>query len=412
MHRGSVIAGAVVATVSAFVACALPEAEVVERPSASVASSSTVSSGGSGTGGAGGSAGTGGMECESQRWPTPPAANDPAMGADLDLVFAMRSIDIGEGQADLNSVGPKTGYDLDGVCTGLGDPSSCIVPSGAEPGSDKDGPGGVDNRTAKLFASAKTFNSSISSANFSQGANDGSWSLLIRIFGYNGTKNDTKVTVALYPSPGIGEEECAPDDTKPLWNGSDAWPIDANALGKATNGPGTDGGMGVCSKGAPGYSYDEPKFIDENAYVSDGTFVANLPESALTVSNFKSGTLVKLTAGFITGKIVEMAGGRRVTGGVFTGRWKATDMFLAFSTGLSEGAALCTTNPVYQLLKSAICGARDITGSLAGPTTPCDAVSFALAYEAEPAKLGAVLEVPLPMSGCTKETNPVFDTCP
>jgi hypothetical protein len=396
-----------------YAGCALPEAVIADRPTVAGTGGSASSGGGmGGTSGEGGAGGAGGSACVSARWNGTPVAEDPAMGLDLDLVFAIRSIDIGESQPDLSSVGPKVGYDLDGVCTGLGDPSSCLVPSGVDPGDYKDGPGGIDNRTAKLFASAKTFNDSISSQNYSKGANDGSWSLLVRVSNYNGTQNDGKVTVALYPSPGMGEEVCAPDDTKPLWNGADAWPIDANALKKSNSGPGSDGGTGVCSKGAPGYSYDLPKYVDTNAYVSDGTFVANLPEAVLTVSNFKAGTLVKLTAGFITGKLVDGPNGRRISDGVFTGRWKATDMFLAFSTSLSEGQPLCTTNPVYQLLRSAICSARDIAGSLGGPTTPCDAVSFALRYDAEPAKLGAVFEVPLPMSTCSKDSNPAFDMCP
>ncbi|MBM4359932.1 MAG: hypothetical protein FJ096_17650 [Deltaproteobacteria bacterium] len=391
--------------------CIVSAVDVIDRPTPGAG-------GGGGSDGSGGAAGKGGdgggAECVSARWPDPPAADDPSMAPSQDLVFAIRAIDIGESQADLTAVGPKKGYDLDGVCTGLGGPSSCIVPSGADPSEYKDGPGGIDNRTAKLFASAKAFNSAISSSNYSMGANDGSWSLLVRIRDYNGTKNDSKVTVALYPSPGYAVEKCALMDAKPQWTGSDAWPVDANALGKATSGPGSDGGDGICGeKGKPGYSYDAPKFVDTNAYVADGTFVANLPEAALTVSNFKAGTLVKLTAGFITGKLEATQGGAfKVTNGIFTGRWKATDMFLAFSTGLSEGQALCTTNPVYQLIRSAICSAREIAGSLGGPTTPCDAVSFALAYEAEPAKLGAVIEVPMPVSMCTSETNPEFDSCP
>jgi hypothetical protein len=410
MSKSNAIVGLSLLVGLTAASCFVSAVDVVDRPVTSA-----------GTGGAGGLAGVGGsggeggdLGCVSARWPEPPAIEDPATGPDQDLVFAIRSIDIGESQSDLTSAGPKKGYDLDGVCTGLGGPSSCIVPPGTDPADYRDGPGGIDNRTAKLFASAKAFNQQISSANYSMGANDGSWTLLVRIRDYNGTKNDGKVTVALYPSPGYSVESCAPMDAKPQWTGTDAWAVDANALGKATSGPGSDGGDGICGqKGKPGYSYDAPKFVDTNAYVSNGTFVANLPEAALTVSNFKAGTLVKLTAGFITGTIEKAeGGGLRVTNGIFTGRWKASDMFLAFSTGLAEGQALCTTNPVYQLIRSAICSARDIAGSLGGPTTPCDAVSFALAYQAEPAKLGAILEVPLPTSMCTKETNPEFDSCP
>lgn len=411
MRSNPVTAASFVASLT-VVGCVISAVELVDRPGAT--SSSTGGFGGSGGGGAAGNGGQGGTpECASAKWPSPPNSEDPPMGGDVDLVFAVRSIDIGESQPDLASVGPKIGYDLDDHCTGLGDSSSCVVPSGQEPYGDKDGPGGIDNRTAKLFASAKTFNASISSANYSKGAEDGSWTLLIRLWNYNGQKNDGKVSVALYPSPGFTAESCAPSDAAPTWMGTDLWTVDSNALGSSDTGPGSDGGDGICGmKGTPGYSFDQPKYIDENAYVSDGVFVANLPQAALTVSNFKAGTTIKLTAGFITGRIVEDAGVMRIEDGVFTGRWKASDMFLAFAAGLTEGSSLCTNDPVYVLVRNAICAARDIAGTLGGPTTPCDAVSLALSFKAHSAKLGAVIEAPVPSTMCPPDKSPEFDSCP
>ncbi len=393
--------------------CLLPSVEVSERPVTSDGGAGGSGAGGSGgVGASGGAGGAGGSsECVNTVWPGPPAASDPS-SEDVEFVVAMRKIDLGENAPDIESVGPTIGYDLDLRCTGYGDGSSCLVPSGAMPSSYKDGPGGIDNRAAKLFASAKDFSTTIGSDRYTKGAESGKWSLLVRVRGYNGTPNDSNVHVAIYPSPGIHGQACVDSAAVPAWDGSDAWPIESSSL-QAGKGFGSDGGIGPCGKGVPNFTFDSPKFFDANAYVTDGVLVANIPQSQLVLTSGTNGTLVKLTAGFITGKIVKDGGGIiSLKSGVLTGRWKATDLFAALSHVVNDAQAICTDNQIYQVLKYAVCKGRDIAASLGGPTTPCDAVSIAIGFEAGPAKLGIVAaSLPL-LVQCPKATDPAFDTCP
>ncbi|MBI4705998.1 MAG: serine/threonine protein kinase [Deltaproteobacteria bacterium] len=51
------------------------------------------------------------------------------------------------------------------------------------------------------------------------------------------------------------------------------------------------------------------------------------------------------------------------------------------------------------------------TAAPVGPTTPCDALSFGMAFEAAPAKLGRIVEVAAGPAGCPPEVNPASDNC-
>jgi len=388
--------------------CLLPLAEVVPR--ASVVGAGGSGGAGGGTGGAGGGGGAGNGACVPHRWPDPPLADDPSSES-LEFVAAVRTVDMGDEAPDLDSVGPKIGYDLDQVCTGEGDGSSCLIPNGTALADFKDGPGGIDNRAAKLFASAKAFSDKIGSLRYSEGAENGNWSILVRVSGYNGTANDASVTVAIFPSPGIHALSCIPDSAKPAWDGSDVWPVDSSGLEKGA-GPGSDGGTGPCGTGVTGFTYDQPKFQDTHAYVSKGVLVANLPTAALVFTSGSSGTAVKLTAGFVTAEVVKGANGYGLTKGVLTGRWKATDMFAAVSHVVASAQSVCTDSPIYQAVKLAVCNSRDIAGTLGGPTTPCDALSLALSFEASPAKMGLVFPSKALVSNCPKATDPAVDNCP
>ena len=388
---------------SAAASCFVAGFDVIEA----LPSTSNGKGGGSATGGAG--SGTGGMPCQHNVYPEQPAADDPG-GSDVEFVAAMRSVDMGDAAPDLATAGPKVGYDLDGKCSCHGDGFACVEPAGVQDSTFCDGPGGIDNAGAKLFEYAQKFKSNISSQNFSAGAAAGDWTLLIRVKGYNGKPNDKTVTVSIYPSPGIHEESCVPKNQPPKWDGTDLWPIDVISLDKET-GPGSDGGTGACGKGSVlGYSFDKPRYVDIKAFVAKGTLVANLPDSQIVISTSGVSTVIRLHAGFLTGQIFMGDHGYRLTKGIFTGRWKTTDMFGALSHLASGGMPLCTDNALYCPIKSAICSFRDITADVPGPTTACDSISLALGFETESAKLGIAWEGKPVMSPCGAK-DPSLDTC-
>ncbi len=397
--------------------CFVPGFELVEvAPSGTGGSNSTSSAMGGGNGGEGGL-----DPCTSARFPGPPASSDGG-GDSVEFVVAFRSIDFGEELIEtMGSDGrPGLGYDLDGRCTCIEDnEASCV----ASPKDRCDGYGGIDNSISVLFALAATFSENFRSSFHSQNAANGEWSILVRVKDYNGLPNDNQVEVSLFTSSGMNEDPCLAqnNDTVPDWDGSDRWPVMTASLnplmGAGGGGGGTTGSGGGVSYAcgdddevAKGnYSFDSPKFFDGLAYVNNGVLVASLPEAGLVLDG--DGGAIDLTAGFLTGRLRQDAGAWYLDDGVLAGRWAARDAFLAVS-GLGSGGTLCTDDSLYQTLKQAVCDAQDITSQISGPTAPCDAVSFGMGFNAEPAQLGFVY-VPAPSNDpvCPPNTDPANDTC-
>jgi len=387
--------------------CFVPGFELVQVTTTGTGGTSSSSS----TSSAGGSGGEGGLDpCSSASFPLQPSVTDDGPN-DVSFVAAFRTVDFGEDDVVMDR--PGVGYDLDDECTCIEDNGpSCLV----EGANRCDGYGGIDNSISVLFALAKTFSENFTSSFHSDNANRGEWGILVRVEDYNGQPNDQQVRVSLFTSGGLEQDPCVEGGTPaatPKWDGSDRWPIMTPSLEPDVGvGGGAPGGGGPYTCGdpsEPGYSFESPKFFDNLAYVNDGVLVASLPEAGLVLDG--DGGAIDLTAGFLTGRLREGAGGWFIDGGVLAGRWAATDAFVAVST-LGSGTALCTDDSLYQNLKTAVCNARDITAQIAGPTAPCDAVSFGMEFTAEPAQLGFIyVPPPGPPSPCTPMTNPANDAC-
>ncbi|MSP26722.1 MAG: hypothetical protein EXR75_16590 [Myxococcales bacterium] len=363
--------------------------------------------------GAGGSGADGGGACIGATWPDPPTTVEPAPD-DVEFVAALRTVDIGEADPQLAMQGPSVGYDLDARCTCLGDGASCQKPAFAS-GDHCDGPGGVDNATARLFALAAPFAKELSSANQSASAAAGNWSLLARVSEFNGTLNDAQVRVALYPSPGLDADPCWPRGKLPSFNGTDAWPVDIVSLEDPVDVGGAGGGGGEpapdgCA-GLTGYDYNKPRFVDAKAYVNDGVLVASLPELGLAFSSKGKMVEFKLVAGFVTGRLENSASGWRIRDGLLVGRWPLKEMFLALTSVVVSGEVVCTDNSIYGLLKEKACTFTDIAASFGGPTTECDALSVGLRFQTEPAKLGIAWKRIANAGMCPAATDPANDSC-
>jgi len=360
-----------------------------------------VEPGPAGTGGTGGGSADGGaggtLVCASARWPERP---DAAGSDGAAFVVAVRRLDFGEG--DL-SEGPRIAYDLDGRCTCRGQESACTRPDYAE-ADDCDGPEGRDNNVARLVAATTTFTPSLSSESLGTGLEAGAWSLLIHVRGFDGTPDDGQVSVAIHPSPGFTFDPCNPDGAEPDWDGQDRWPVHAFSVEIPPSGDpnlcGTD----------PEPALEQPAFVDDNAYVADGTLVASLPVAGLTLSGGDDPVTITLAGGFITAHIVDTPTGLALKDGRLVGRWPSQDVLGALAAVADEDGALCTEDGAYGLLKAAVCNHVDIATS-PSPTALCDAISFGIAFEAEPAQLGVVYEGSGPTTTCPPGEDPADDTC-
>jgi hypothetical protein len=348
--------------------------------------------GGGGEGGAGGAGGC-------KHTPLPPYPTETADSGDIDFVAALRSVDLGESAGAQSAIG----LDVDSTCTCLGDGPSCLYPPYATK-DHCDGTNGIDNSAAGIFKSiaAALGADGFGSTFYSQMAEQGEWSLLVRVQGYNGQVDDPKVKLSIYMTPGYlgdggaGGAGGVTPDPQPKWDGNDAWAISTDSL-------------------ADGASLDMPIYFDANAYISGGQLVANLPNFFIPFQGTDSSLNVSLTAGVLIAAILNPESdnlGWRIVNGTIAGRWKTADLFKNLGSFSSSGQSFCNDGGItYTTFKKSICGFVDIASTLGGATLDCDAISFGMLFQTMPAKLGP-LYVPVPSpSTCPEGQDPALDDC-
>jgi hypothetical protein len=316
-------------------------------------------------------------------YPDPPTSGDDSVATDV--VLAIRSIDMGEG----NPTPP--GYDLDHACTCIDGGGGSCVPAVVNGKAVCDGPGGVDNSAAtilnliKLAVGAGNFGSDFYSAQAEQGA----WSLLVHVWNYNGQADDPQVDVALLASPGMGFDAAAPK-----WDGNDVWPISGDSV---QNG-----------------DYKQPKYRSTGAYVAGGVLVAAIPDALITFSGTNQTITIHVTGGVLTGTLVGAGATWRIADGVLAARWSDHDIFAALSTYRdSNGLPYCAGAPIiWDNAKGLICAALDIQAADQGvKSLPCDALSMGIGFHAESAFIGAAIKPPTPTPGCPPATDPANESC-
>jgi hypothetical protein len=114
--------------------------------------------------------------------------------------------------------------------------------------------------------------------------------------------------------------------------------------------------------------------------------------------------------------------GWAIDDGSISGRWGSTKLLSNMATIPipDSGTYLCgLDNPTYLTFKNYICSLQDIPSDYSRDNTgaPCDAISMAFGFTAEPALLGVVTPLPATPAGCQQDGGvdggvPFFDTCP
>jgi hypothetical protein len=328
--------------------------------------------------------------CTHATFPDPPTSG--MSGGNIEITSALRSFNLGE----LSDAGPTIGLDLDLKCTCEGQGPSCRKPdwiksdAGTASCDLADGRDNAAQRVFSLFTAALGGTTQFGSIHFSDQANTGVWSLLFRVRGYNGLPDDDQVELALIPAANLG--------SAPKWDGTDAWPIFPYAFeGDATNMP----------------DVDKPLYVDKNAYVTNNQLVGSLQKSGVLIGGNNTRVIITLTAGVLTGTIVKHGGAFSLDQGVLAARWKISDVFASIGSYRSPtGDPFCTDTAYYQFAKGLLCSYVDINSVLGTPTDPCDAISFGLAFTAQPAKVGAFAADPMPPSqSCSPGHDPTDDAC-
>lgn len=328
---------------------------------------------------AGGPVGDG---CIHDRWPAPPTSAKE--GGSEDFFVVVRAVELGEAKKT------PEGFDLDSMCTCNPGGPSCAYPAYAIE-DHCDGVNGRDNAVAKVFKVLEDAvgMDQVGSSAFSARAETGQWSVIFHIWDYNGEPNDAQVSVSLHES--YWDE--AGKTKQPTWDGTDLWPVASTSL--------TDE-----------VSIDKPRYVDKVAYVTNGVVVASLPESYLSVGEGGAALGLRLTGGTVIGTLEKKNDKWRISEGTIGARWKADDIFKVLGTFSLGGQALCNDGgAAYTRFKEVVCGYIDISSTLGGSTTPCDALSFGMKFSTESAGVDKVY-VPEPqMTTCTKSSDPANDTC-
>ena len=296
--------------------------------------------------------------------PPRPAADDPS-DADVTFVAVIAAVDFGVD-------GGVTGYDLDRTCTCPGQ-ESCTPAANAP--AHCDGDGGTDNSGGALVAKFAQLSSQFDPSAANATLQTGRGSLVVRVSGYNGTKNDTAVNVDIFVSNGTVPLDDAGSNPIPLHDGNDQWGVDPASL-----------------YGTP------PPYVatheDSAAYVSGGVLVGTL-DFPLGLG-FIEPDFLQLHGAYVTATIAPTSTGLALQGGLISGRWDTRNLLTGLSVvkdPFDKSQYLCGTDPTYQALKTSICEAADITRLVQNDNTgaPCDALSLAIGFTAEPALLGGVL---------------------
>ncbi len=353
--------------------CALLAGVDGERHLGEAATTSTsTSSSSSSTGGGGGGA----PVCSLALPPAPPTIKG-AGGADV-LTFALRTLDLG---------GPKkkVGFDLDGQCTCPGK-TGCLGPTWAK-GDHCDNPDGRDNGSGNSFAAINAaFGTIISSVELSDQAYKGKWSVLVKVSDYNGGDDDDQVEVALYTTPGTG-------GVAPSWDGMDAWPVASISL-------------------VDGMSLDQPINKDSKAYVTNRVLVAHLPGATVVFQGSGVHLHADLVSVIFSATLAAKdTGAVALAEGTLSGSWTEAALFQSLSTlRVNGGMKLCVGDTYYGSAKKALCDEFDLS-STGTPDAACDALSFAVGFEASPVLIVGVQTFDPLSAPCDPIKDPTTDSC-
>lgn len=312
-----------------------------------------------------------------------------------EFVVALRTIDLGEplrdgGLPDLSSVG----WDLDNACTGHGQGPTCKKPKWAR--ADPDNPGGRDNAFGNFF---NTGDSGSQGPNTSLLAEDGVITTVMRISDYNGAADDGYVEVGFFAATGCTADAGQPicQGPKPVWDGNDEWRALQEWVG---SGDAADGGT---------QSLPHAKFRSSRGVVKNNVLVAHLLKASLAFG-------IEFDDVWIQARLKPQYGTWALTDGTIAGRAKVDDILadIEFFQD-SNKKPICTDTPSYAGFKRRACSFTDISLLGNDARAPCDAVSWAWKFTADPAKLTSgfvsITDASLRTHLCGPERSPKSDHC-
>ncbi len=327
-------------------------------------------------------------KCPLARPPARPTSEDAADGPEL--VFALRNIFLIQGDE-----WARTGFDLDGRCSGPPDfDVECLPQSAASP--EVDGELGIDNSVGHNLLPLVNVVYGGELQSFVTGAQDGGNGVFIfRIRGYNGEADDPRVDVTV--SQSVAGTIPLPDGSAPTLTimGTDDVKLPD---GSTPPPPAWDGRdyFWLRSDTLAGGNLEQPLVRDDNAYIAGHTLVIR-PRDRVDIifSGVGVGVLVNLSDPLFAIDLAEDL--QTAPRAVFAGRWAVTDIL-----NTAESIGICQGDPLYDVTFAALQEAADVRSDpkTGGSGLPCDAVSIGVTADGVRARIGGV-----------GAPNPRPDTC-
>lgn len=308
------------------------------------------------------------------RSPCPPQI--PETADDIgEVVFAMRTMRFGMDATKPNDW-KALGLDLDCLSTtSAGVPFACERAGTANSQVVEDGLLGRDNSFARNVGGLVVLLESwgmIDNVELRQNeyCEQGHNGILIGIKGWNGLANDSRVETAMYLSRGV-RDQMGQEQVPAKWDGNDPWSIDTTSL--------TVG--------------DLPKFVDDASFVTDNVLVAHLPDGVqITFEGSTTALELALNKSTISMKISDDR--KSATDGIFAGVWGA-QIALESMSAFAEQSGICSDNGAFPTLIQIVTNAPDARLDLVPKVGyACNAISFAMGFTGERAKLGVKVVPP------------------
>jgi hypothetical protein len=204
----------------------------------------------------------------------PPPKDATEAGTDLQLVFAMRCLNFGDGVQNAECAAATTpGFNLDSACQAQCSPphavavNPCCVDNGLRDLLST----GQDSLTQGTGSIAPNGGTDFSSDALSTGMDRGVLTVLLRIGRYNGSPDDPDVDLDWFVS--IPWTDAVDAGSFPSWNGLDPWGIATRSL---LPDAGPDGGVV--------YDLGRPRWRSSSAYVSGRELVARFDQAELVMA--------------------------------------------------------------------------------------------------------------------------------
>ncbi|MCB9619056.1 MAG: hypothetical protein H6724_06355 [Sandaracinus sp.] len=309
-------------------------------------------------------------------------------GPDVDsMLLALRDVTLNQDADRWKDIG----LDLDDLDSRPPVPEvECLPPNEtAEP--EVDGTDGIDNAFgSRLFPIVRLALEDLETdSRTNQAAGIGA--ILLRMTGWNGTRNDPRVSILLSQSAGgtTADPSSVRFEGMDLVNTSDAMPAPL---------PAWDGNDHWFARDDTFFMANEarPRVLDDNAYVSDGTVVMRLPDriDILFFAGTEAGVRVRLTDAYAFGTFNEDFSGIEIA--TVAGRWAILDLL---DTGNNIG--ICVGTPQRNIVEAQLDTIADVrsTPGTGGPTVTCDAISLGVTFRAVRAQwagLGPSRDLPDP----------------